>query len=487
MFRWFTRKSSSSQKTVEDIWQEDFPLFYFGRNRQDPFTVGDSFRHVFVTGASGSGKTSGSISTLSRAYLAAGYGGLVLCAKPEEAALWQRYCAETGREQDVIVVTAGGPWRFNFLDYELRRKGRGAGSVTNIVENFSTIQDIVENNTRESLGEDFWDRTAIELVIYTVIVLSLCQEPLTLQNIKRFITSAPHRGDLHSPKWKARSYCAQRMDEAYATPKSEREAQDLAAALAYFTKDFPGLGDKTRSSIEITFSSIASKFLIGDTRELLCTNTTIVPEALWEAGKIIILDMPISEYNKEGILIQGILKHSFQKALLRRNLADNRRPVFLAMDEYQNFLSSYDYRFLSEARSAGVAVLMATQNISNLYSILGSGARDQANSLLGNAATKIFHANTDTTTNEWASQVIGQEWMRMVSTSMNQGNAQKGNISVSQQIHARRLPSDFVTLKTGGEKNQRQVEAYIVQTGRGLWQSTQNVYHKAVFMQVLRN
>lgn len=476
-------RPTPSPLTWKEIWRSEHPLFYFGTNERDPFTVDDSFKHVFVTGASGSGKTSGSLATVFRAYLSAGYGGLVLCAKPSERALWtEQYCRQTGRVDDVIVVTPGGEHRFNFLDHELRRQSRGSKSVTNIVELFVTIQSIIENDTKESLGEDFWDRSTKDLITYTVVILSLCEAPLTLANIKRFITSAPHKGQKDDPHWQSISFAAQRMAEAYRAPKTPREADDLEAALDYFTHDFLELGDRTRSSIEITFSSIASRFLIGDTRELLCTHTTITPEMLWEEGKIIILDLPISEFSKEGLLIQGVIKYSFQKAMLRRNLQQSERPVFIAMDEYQNFMSAYDYLFLSEARSYGVSVVMATQNISNLYSILGSSARDQANSLLGNAATKIFHANTDVTTNEYASQVIGQQWMQMMSTSTKRDGQLSGS-TVSKQIHALKLPSDFMRLKTGGRQNNFQVEGVVVQTGHGIWHSTKSVYHTARFMQ----
>lgn len=468
----------------EEVWQPDFALFHFGRSLADAYTVGDSFKHAFVSGATGSGKTSGSLATLFRWYLKAGYGGLWLCAKPDEVETVKRYAKEAGRLGDLVIVTIDGgmPYRFNFLDYHLRRQGRGSGSVTSLVNVFASIQDIIENNTKESLGEDFWDRTAMELVTYAVIILSLCDDPLTVRNIKRFIASAPHRGQANDPIWRE-SYCAQRMEEAYRKPKSPREERDLQSALEYFTQDLLELGDRTRSSIQITFTSIANRFLTGDTRELLSTDSNIDPVQMWEQGKIFVLDMPVSQYDYEGLVIQGVIKHSFAQAVLRRQYQSGQRPVFFAQDEYQNFCSKFDFLFLSEARSHGCSVVMATQSISNLYSVLGGGARDAANSLLGNAGLKIFHANTDTTTNDWASQVVGQTWMQMKSTSMKGGKGDIG-INVSQQIHARLLPSDFASnLRTGGAKHGGKVDGYVIQTGRGRWRSSGKVYVKATFQQ----
>ena len=55
-----------------------------------------------ITGQTGKGKTSGPGRLLAKAYLRAGFGGLVLCAKVDEADLWRKYLGETGREADGI-------------------------------------------------------------------------------------------------------------------------------------------------------------------------------------------------------------------------------------------------------------------------------------------------------------------------------------------------------------------------------------------------
>jgi hypothetical protein len=68
----------------------------------DYFTLRDACQGVCVMGGIGSGKTSGSGAALAGAYLRAGMGGLVLCAKPEESILWQRYCYKYGRSASLI-------------------------------------------------------------------------------------------------------------------------------------------------------------------------------------------------------------------------------------------------------------------------------------------------------------------------------------------------------------------------------------------------
>ena len=99
----------------------------------DGMRISDAATGVAVFGGTGSGKTSGIGQQLARAYLAAGFGGLVLCAKSDERLQWQAWAAETGRTDDLIIIDPRGAARFNWMDYEANRDGAGAGLAINIV------------------------------------------------------------------------------------------------------------------------------------------------------------------------------------------------------------------------------------------------------------------------------------------------------------------------------------------------------------------
>ena len=68
------------------------------------FRLSDALTGVCVFGATGSGKTSGPAKHLAYGCLAAGFGGLVLCAKKEERRQWQKWAAETGRTDDLAIA-----------------------------------------------------------------------------------------------------------------------------------------------------------------------------------------------------------------------------------------------------------------------------------------------------------------------------------------------------------------------------------------------
>ncbi len=72
------------------------------------------------------------------------------------------------------------------------------------------------------------------------------------------------------------------------------------------------------------------------------------------------------------------------------------RPVFLAADECQFFISEYDLKFLSTARSSGASMLYGTQSISALRLMAGGrNPRDYADAIIGYFQTLFLHANTD--------------------------------------------------------------------------------------------
>lgn len=122
--------------TSADRYDLDTPLLYFSPG--DAWTIRDAVAGTTVWGATGSGKTSGSGEAIAKAFLRAGFGGLICCAKPDERALFERYAKETGREKHLLIVSADDacPWRFNFLQYELQREGKGGGQTENLVNMF---------------------------------------------------------------------------------------------------------------------------------------------------------------------------------------------------------------------------------------------------------------------------------------------------------------------------------------------------------------
>ena len=84
------------------VWPDSLVLCRLSSSAKDALTLADAKTGVLITGQTGKGKTSGPGRLLAKAYLRAGFGGLVLCAKIDEADLWRNYLRETGRATDGI-------------------------------------------------------------------------------------------------------------------------------------------------------------------------------------------------------------------------------------------------------------------------------------------------------------------------------------------------------------------------------------------------
>lgn len=456
-------------------------------SEEDVWTIGDACEGVQIFGATGSGKTSGSGAALARAFLRAGFGGMVLCAKPEERQLWEQYAYETERSDHVIIVSPQEAARFNFMDYELRRSGNGAGQTENLVNLFSRIIEIAEGR-RESGGDPFWQRATQELIRNAVDLLSLSKGTISLDDLQRVITDAPKsQMEVGDAEWQERSFCAECIQEADELLNREGadpdKKHDFETVARYWLSSFAKLNDRTRTSIVATFTSMVDILLHGAAWKLLCTTTTIVPEMTYRDGAIIILDLSIQEYQEVGRIVQGIFKYVFQRAVVRRNSEAQMRPVFLWADEAQNFVSSYDYQYQAVARSARACTVYLTQNISNYYSVLGRYGRDETHAMLGNFQTKIFHANTDYATNHYASEMIAQDWTTTYNYGRNSSAQGEGqNSGGSQVMQYKVLPAAFTMLRKGGPANGGQVDGIIVQGGH-LWKATGEIFMRVTFTQ----
>ena len=521
MWSWLRRKDTPPAVST-NLFDLDLPLFMY--TPKDAFTIRDACEGVAVFGGIGSGKTSGSGATLARAYLRAGFGGLVLCSKPEERRLWEKYAVETGRTQSLIVIEPGKngaipPWRFNFLDYELRRDGGGGGQTENIVSLLTKVVEIAEGRQQQQTGDSFWHRAMQEMVRNAVDLLSLALGRITLTDMLQLIVDAPRRPENAPEDWKAFSlpsrllvasddeplererlrlidqhearkaenFCWQLFELADAKTKTPQQQHDFNMVYRYWFQSFAELAPRTRSGVVATFTSVADTLSHGLPYQLLATDTNIVPEVTYRDGAVIIIDISIQEYQDVGRIAQGILKFMFQRAILRRNPDLHPRPVFLWADEAQNFVSSYDYQYQAVARSARACTVYLSQNLSNYYSVLGAQGHDEAHALLGNFQTKIFHAS-DHVTHQYAADTIAQGWTVAYNfnTSTPSGPAQGGQGSQtgggSQVMQYKVMPAEFTVLKKGGPKNNLMVEAIVFQGGR-VWNANGETYLKVTFKQ----
>lgn len=464
-------------------WESDMKLVQWSQH--DHWTLRDALEGTLILGGTGSGKTSGSGRMLAMSMLTAGFGGTVLTVKPDETDLWRGYCERAGRLDDLIVIGADRARRFNFLNHELSRRG-GGGHTENIVALFSAALEVADRSGGGGGGredEGYWRRACRQLVRNAVEVLILATGRVSVPDLYRVIVSAPNSYDqMRSEAWQSSSPCLQMLKAAEAAAKNASQDADLAIAKDFFLGELPGLSDKTRSVITSTFTSMIDVINRGLLRDIFCADTNVTPDAA-EDGRIIVIDLPLKSYGELGLFAQVLWKQSFQRSLEGRQGGSDLRPVFLWADEAHYFVTSQDMLFQTTARSAKLATVLLSQNVSNFHAALGGSEKGQTESasLFANLSSKFFHAQADPVTNEWAAKLIGRRrqvmangsssspaadrWSAMLGFVPGHGNAST-SAGFSETYEFDVQPHEFSKLRTGGERNGWRVDGILFQNGK---------------------
>lgn len=477
------------------------PLLKLGA--KDDFLIDDATRGVLVLGGTGSGKTSGSGKALAMAYLKAGMGGLVLCAKPDEAANWHAYAKAAGREADIIEINESADRRFNFLDYALATMAK-SGFESNLLAVIDTITEAATASEGGGDGDNrFFRDNAREMVSHVLPLLIAVYGWLTINEIVAFIDSAAKtRDELKNEEWQT-GFAGRTLAAASLLMDDD---PDLEVHGEYWITRFVDWSEKTRSSVVSTFTSTVYPFRTGKLRDLFCSDTNVVPE-MSHNGALIIANLPIKIFGQTGEVAQKIIKYLWQISVEARTPKGKEplRPVFLFADECQFVVSSYDAEFFSTARSARACGVYLTQDLPSFYSRLsGKGGEHDADALIGKFQTRIFHSNVDKTTNHAAAEMIGkitkQQASRQQNFTQNRGEggayqphdvAQSDNSGLGRsssetlstyQDYA--VPPEYFTdqLRNGTKENRYKVDGIVLTSGK-TWKHSRANFIKAEFDQ----
>jgi TraM recognition site of TraD and TraG len=487
---------------MQTVYTMDSPVITFSDNEGNVQMSWDVWRAVegtMIFGATGSGKTSGSATTIALKGLAMGFGGLVLTTKESEKQMWVEYCRHTRRSHDLAIIEPGGDYFFNFLQYEATDKSNSKSYTENIVRVLKTVIQAGEEKSSGKSDDPFWE-SSLDMLLYNTIELNmLAFGKLSVQGMYNIVLSAPRpdndTGDqdgddtatfAHAMRMakenvqklveqfhdrlgdeeKKRLSTPALIDEAIT--EAIPEAARLKAVIQFFNQHYLNLSEKTRSIVDFSFSGFLFRLLKDPAYSLFCKNpSNITPENSLE-GKIILINLPVKLYEKVGRDCQTMFKYIWQRAVERRDIRKNGLPVFLWADEAQNFFHSYDADFQTTARSSRVATVYMSQNLPTCYAFMGGQRfKERINSLLGNLGTKFFHANSDTETNRYASELIGDAYHREVSKSFTLSGHYSSSENNSDRLRRRVRPEEFVALRTGGYKNNHYVEAYMIVQGKG--------------------
>lgn len=454
------------------------------------FTIRNAVEGIQIFGGIGAGKTSASGRLIALQYLKAGFGGLVLAAKTDERKLWEEYCRITNRSEDLIIVEPGGRHCFNFLEYESSGKSNKKTYTDNIVQVLKTVLRASEEKSGGKSDDPFWEVAQDMLITNAIDLCLLACGFVTIDLLYSIVLTAPKKeaqkkssdspGGFNATFKKAqenviekinamkKSDCEEATDYGSEQVLLDRvpEARVLKFLDQFFLDHYRDLSDKTRSIVEFSFVGFLFRLMKEPFRSLFNSPvSTFKPEDCFE-GKIILLDLPVKEYHHVGRDAQVMFKYIWQRAMEKRTVSDDTRPVFLWADEAQHFLHEYDAEYQATARSSRIATVYLSQNLANYHANMGGIKSEyRVKSFLGTLGTKIFHANADVHTNQYASDLIGEGWDLDISKSLNVSGEFSAGKSESYKLQKMVRPEAFNLLRTGGPENNSIVDAYIHRQG----------------------
>lgn len=387
----FQHLEEARVEQVRNAIKDDSPFIQLGTStgllaqRRDPLapseagipfglSVTDLATHVGVLGASGTGKTSGVIRPLTKQWIEGDLGGLL-----------------------VLDGKGALPLEFKSVEgYTLISPGHGPfNPITGMTPD--ALADVLPDVCDDGKGDTFWrDSARLMLRMAAILVQVHPQLPYTLTQIQQFcLASHQERADWLDP-----------------IANEINGSGRLLAAAHYWLLEYPEFPEKTAGCISNMLRTWLGNILLHEKLGpwVNTTDTQFTVEGVLTGQKIGLL-LPESEYGIGGVAISAICMRRVYDAVKKRGdnwqNQDGHRPVLLAADEVQNLLTKADLETVPVARSLGLYLMFATQNVDGLYKRL---ERDGAIQMLGNLASIIALPPRTDDSNTYISDRIGHIW-----------------------------------------------------------------------------
>jgi len=466
-----TADKTSTPPKPPDPFRLDRPLYNFTPG--DDFTTRDAVEGAAIVGRTGSGKSSGPGRALSLSYLRAMMGGLVVCHSREELAEWQRRAQLAGRADDLVVIVAGGPNRLNVLEHAGKHAASAAELPELVADIIGELGELTEPGKLTYDNNPFF-RNAMNggRIKPAVQLLQLAEEPITIDNISRIIAEAPtSTAEAEDPSWRSSSFTFQLLNRAFENTKSSAHVHRFTQVKNHWLTTYPREHYETRENVNSTLNACIHTLVGEPLRTLFATDTTIDLADAFN-GKVFVICLPVQVHNKAGRCGSVLFRGAFHRTVKNRDIEANKRPVFLWIDEAQEFVTSQDAYFQASARHARCATVMLFQCKEGLRAAFGPHGNDAAEALIQHLTTKIVCACEGETVEWVANKLVGHRhnWR----TTVNQQTGQIGTgTSMGASIDPQITASELTRLKPGGPRSNSMVEALLFKSGR-TWSNGDN-------------
>lgn len=208
---------------------------------------------------------------------------------------------------------------------------------------------------------------------------------------------------------------------------NKKQIYELNECLNFFEKEFENLDSRTKGILISEITRITNTFIsdydifsiFSPPKEKL---NFLGFEDVIKSGKIVILDMNVSEYDLLSKIIATYLKLDFQTEILTALSNENVRKTAFICDEYDKYCTKTDSDFFSLSREAKCINIVSTQSYSSLKKNLKDDTTVRV--ITQNLINKIWFRTDDIFTIEEAQKQIGKSEKTFTSNTISENAKQ---------------------------------------------------------------
>lgn len=402
------------------------------------------YQNFLITGTIGSGKTSSAMYPFTRQLLEynanhsdSKLGMLILDVKGNYYKQVKNYAKKYNLLDDLIVIELNSNVFYNPLHKPNLKPQILANRLKTILLLFS------ENNT-----ESYWLDKAEQILAECIKLCRLYNDGyVTFLELHKLITIPNYYKEK-----------IQILRNLFISSKfSNNQIYDLNASLDFFEKEFNSLDSRTKNILISEITRITNVFISDyDIVSTFCAPQNKLTfngfDDVLKKGKIVVLNMNISEYNMLSKIIATYLKLDFQTEVMAQLSKNISSPCAFICDEYDKFASKTDGEFFSLSREAKCINIVSTQSYSSLKTTLKDDSTVKV--IIQNLINKIWFRTDDIFTIEEAQKQLGKEEKKKISKSISENaketkfsyitnslNSQNSNISETYSTYTQ---NDFI-------------------------------------------
>ena len=383
-----------------------------GKNNNEELYIPEKglYQNFLITGTIGSGKTSSAMYPFTKQLIEYNsenptdkIGMLILDVKGNYYNQVKNYVDFYNLSDDLIVIGINSGIFYNPLHKPNLKPIVLANRLKTILTLFS------ENNS-----ESYWLDKAEQILAESIKLCRLYNNNyVTFSELHKLITIPGY----YTEKIKI-------LKDLFISSKlNNKQIYELNECLNFFQKEFENLDSRTKGILISEITRITNTFISDydifstfspDKNKLNFSGF----QNVIKSGKIVVLNMNISEYNMLAKIIAAYLKLDFQTEILSSLSYGSVKKSAFICDEYDKYCTKTDGDFFSLSREAKCINIVSTQSYSSLKNTLKDETSVKV--ITQNLINKIWFRTDDVFTIEEAQKQLGKEEKKKVSKTVSE-------------------------------------------------------------------